>query len=76
MGPGEMTEIASIMASVLSATKPRTITSGRLAGQLSKARATSDAETVETARARVADLLAAFPLYPDLDLDYLKRSFA
>ena len=76
MGASEMAEIASIMASVLTATKPRTITKGRLAGQLSKARATTDAETVETARARVADLLSAFPLYPDLDLDYLKRSFA
>ena len=75
MGTSEMTEIASIMASVLSATTPRTITKGRLAGQLSKARATSDAETVETARARVHDLLSAYPLYPDLDLDYLKKLF-
>ena len=75
MGETEMAEIASIMASVLSATTPRPITRGRLAGQLSKARATSDAATVETARARVHDLLSAFPLYPDLDLDYLKRSF-
>ena len=75
MGPSEMTEIASIMASVLSATKPRPITRGRLAGQLSKARATSDAETIDSARARVCDLLSAYPLYPDLDLDYLKRSF-
>ena len=71
-----MTEIASIMASVLSATTPRPITRGRLAGQLSKARATTDTESVQTARARVSDLLSAYPLYPDLDLDYLKRSFA
>ena len=75
MGTGEMAEIASIMSSVLSATKPRAITRGRLAGQLSKARAITDAETIEAARARVADLLAAFPLYPELDLEYLKRSF-
>ncbi len=75
MGTTEMTEIASIMASVLSATKPRAITRGRLAGQLSKARATTDAETVDAARARVHDLLSSFPLYPDLDLDYLKKSF-
>ena len=75
MGATEMTEIASIMASVLSATTPRPITRGRLAGQLSKARATSDTETVEAARSRVRDLLSAYPLYPDLDLDYLKKSF-
>ena len=76
MGTGEMTEIASIMASVLSATTPHTITRGRLAGQLSKARATTDTESVQTARARVSDLLSTYPLYPDLDLDYLKRSFS
>ena len=75
MGTGEMTEIASIMASVLSATIPRTITRGRLAGQLSKARATTDTETTTTTRYRVAELLSTFPLYPDLDLDYLKKSF-
>ncbi len=75
MGTTEMVEIASIMASVLSATTPRTITKGRLAGQLSKARATTDSETIETARYRVAELLSVYPLYPDLDLDYLKRSF-
>ncbi len=76
MGTAEMTEIASIMASVLSGTKPRTIAKGRLAGQVSKARATTDSETIESARHRVAELLSAYPLYPDLDLDYLKRSFA
>ena len=75
MGTAEMAEVASIMASVLSATRPRAITRGRLAGQLSKARATSDTETIETARSRVAELLSTFPLYPDLDLNYLKRSF-
>ena len=75
MGAGEMIEIASIMASVLSATNPRTITRGRLAGQLSKARATTNTETIATARDRVAELLSTFPLYPDLDLNYLKKSF-
>ena len=75
MGATEMVEIASIMASVLSATTPRAIFRGRLAGQLSKARATTDTETTTTARYRVAELLSTFPLYPDLDLDYLKKSF-
>ena len=75
MGATEMVEIASIMASVLSATTPRAIFRGRLAGRLSKARATTDTETTTTARYRVAELLSTFPLYPDLDLDYLKKSF-
>ena len=40
---------------------------------MSKARATSDTETIATARDRVAELLSTFPLYPDLDLNYLKK---
>jgi glycine hydroxymethyltransferase len=75
MGTAEMGEIASIMTSVLSATKPRKITRGRQAGQLSNARYVADNETLATARGRVADLLEGFPLYPELDLGYLQRSF-
>lgn len=75
MGTPEMREIASVMASVLAATKPRTITKGRQAGQPSKARATTDAGVIAAARRRVADLLDGFPLYPELDLEYLQRSF-
>ena len=76
MGTPEMREIASVMASVLAATKPRTITKGRRAGQPSRARAVTNTGVIEAARRRVADLLDGFPLYPELDLEYLQRSFA
>lgn len=75
LGTDEMSEIASIMTSVLSATKPRKITKGNQAGQFSKARYVADSETLEAARGRVAELLSGFPLYPDLDLEYLQKSF-
>ena len=75
MGASEMAEIASIMASVLSATTPSVISKGKRAGQPSKARHVTDARVIAAARGRVSDLLAGFPLYPELDLQYLKRTF-
>ena len=36
----------------------------------------TDTGVIEAARRRVADLLDGFPLYPELDLEYLQRSFA
>lgn len=75
MGAGEMAEVASIMASVLSATTPSTIAKGRLAGRPSRARSVTDSGVIKTARDRVSELLAGFPLYPEIDLEYLKRSF-
>ncbi len=75
MGTEEMGEIASIITAVLSATEPRKIMKGKQAGQLSKARYLADSETIEAARGRVAEILSGFPLYPELDLDYLQKSF-
>ncbi len=75
MGAPEMKEIASIMNSVLEATKPREITKGKNAGSLSKARYLVDGAVLEDARSRVADLLSRFTLYPELDLEYLQKSF-
>lgn len=75
MGTGEMSEIASIMASVLSVTKPVEITKGKQRGQLSKARYANNTSTIELAQNRVKELLSNFPLYPELDLPYLQRWF-
>jgi glycine hydroxymethyltransferase len=59
MGPAEMREIASIMYGVLRATEPDPSSKARF--QL--------ADTVrDGARKRVADLLAAHPLYPQIKL--------
>jgi glycine hydroxymethyltransferase len=76
MGEEEMREIAYVFMRVLSHTEPSTITKGKSAGQFSKSRYSVDPEALEDARSRVADLLGRFPLYPELDLEYLQRSFA
>jgi len=57
MGADEMSEIASIMADVLKATKPE--------GE-SRAKYICDEGVIERAQGRVADLMSAFPLYPEL----------
>jgi len=75
MGPGEMAQIASIVKTVLSNTKPTKITKGRNAGTLSKARYRTDEAALHQAQTQVAGLLARFPVYPELDLEYLQRSF-
>ncbi len=75
MGDGEMREIASIAGLVLSNTRARKITRGKSAGSKSKARYRTDEAALNEARSRVADLLGRFPIYPELDLEYLQRSF-
>ena len=75
MGASEMEEIASIVKLLLASTQPATITKGKSAGAKSKARYRTDADALATARGRVSDLLGQFPLYPELDLEYLQRHF-
>lgn len=75
MGEGEMKQIASIMKSVLSGTHPTKIIKGKNSGSLSKARYNIDQEVVGKARSRVSHLLELFPLYPELDLEYLQKAF-
>lgn len=75
MGEAEMKEIASIIAMVMRNARPAVINKGPNAGQLSKSRAKAPKEVVEEAKKRVAALLKAHPLYPDLDLDFLKERY-
>ena len=75
MGNEEMREIASTVKLVLANTKPAKITKGKSAGSLSKARYRIDPHALDRARATVAGLLSRFTLYPELDLDYLQKSF-
>ena len=75
MGKEEMREIASISRLVLTSTHPTTITRGKSAGSLSRARYRTEGKALSEARSRVADLLGRFPVYPELDLEYLQRSF-
>ena len=57
-------------------TEATTITRGKNAGSRSKARFRTDADALQTARGRVADLLQKFPLYPELDLEFLQAHFS
>ncbi len=75
MGDSEMKEIASIIKLLLSNAKPAVIKSGKNAGKKSKAKYEIDPEVVKTARSLVKALLDEYPLYPELDLDYMKEKF-
>ncbi|MDD4010844.1 MAG: glycine hydroxymethyltransferase [Sphaerochaetaceae bacterium] len=76
MGVEQMKEIASIIVKVLKATRPLVLTKGENAGQKSKSKYKTDEQVADQARKEVVQLLDRFPLYAELDLDFLKRFFA
>ncbi|MEO8624265.1 MAG: glycine hydroxymethyltransferase, partial [bacterium] len=69
MRASEMQEIAGIIATVLASTKPTQAKDG-----VSKAKYTIEPAAKAEALARVSTLLSQFPVYPELDLDYLTAS--
>jgi len=71
MGPTEMRELASIMRLVLGGAKPAKAKSGGP----SRAKAFVEEDVRVEARARVAALMARYPVYPELDLEFLKEAF-
>jgi glycine hydroxymethyltransferase len=75
MGVDEMKEIASIIKLVLSNTKPETIAAGENAGKPSKAKYAVDGKAGDEARSRVKTLLGKYPVYPQLDLELLRKGF-
>jgi glycine hydroxymethyltransferase len=75
MGPAEMQEIAGIISFVLKNTKAGLIASGPNAGQPSKRLHDLDPAACTDARERVINLLAQFPVYPELDLAFLTEHF-
>ena len=76
MGPDQMKEIANVFKTILSNTRATKITKGKSAGQMSKARFKIEDSALADAQAQVADLLGRYPLYPELDLDYIQKAFA
>ncbi len=62
MTPADMEEVADIIATVLKATSPQVDENG----QDSKAKYNIDADVVESCRKRCAELLANYPLYPEV----------
>lgn len=75
MGEKEMKEISAIIALVLRNAHPVKLTKGEKAGQLSKNKAKAPDEIMKEAKDRVQKLLTAYPLYPELDLDFLETEF-
>jgi glycine hydroxymethyltransferase len=76
MGADEMKEIASVFKLILSNTRQTKITKGKSAGEMSKARFKIDDTALAGARDRITCLLDRYALYPELDLEYLQKSFA
>ena len=76
MGEPEMKEIAAVFKLVLANTTPAINTEGEQAGKPNKAKFVLKAEAEKEAQARVKALLDRYPVYPQLDLDLLKRFFA
>jgi glycine hydroxymethyltransferase len=64
MGPAELDETADIVATVLRSTAPAPAT----ATGTSKAKYVLDAKVAQASRARCADLLSRYPLYPQIKL--------
>lgn len=75
MGEPEMKEIAAILKLVLAGTKPETISSGENAGKPSRAKYILDEKAKNEAQKRVKALLDRFPVYPELDLEFLTQHF-
>ena len=75
MGEAEMKEIAGILKVVLANTQAAKVTRGANKGSMSQARYVIDPNALEGVRTRVAELLDRYPLYPELDLEFLKNAF-
>jgi glycine hydroxymethyltransferase len=71
MGTEEMKEIAAIINLVLTGTKPGLTKDGKPA----KGKIDLDPAVQAEAKKRVEALLSKFVLYPELDLDFLKKEF-
>jgi glycine hydroxymethyltransferase len=74
MGTGEMTEIADIITSVLGKVTPVSTTKADGSAVVSKARFDLPASVADGARQRATDLLRRHPLYPQIDLDFVRPS--
>lgn len=73
MGKNEMKEIAAIIKFVLANTKPEP---DAKTGKPGKAKYSIAPQVIAEANRRICDLLSRFPLYKEIDLDFLKKHFA
>ena len=75
MGVDEMKEIASIIAYIINNTKSAIINKGNNEGKKSKSKFDISEEVVLNAKKRVKALVDKYPVYPELDLDFLKDHY-
>ena len=75
MGPEEMKEIAAVFQRLYTHTRPADVTSGPQAGSKSRARYEIEPKALQEAQERLGALLRRFPVYPNLDLEYLEEHF-
>jgi glycine hydroxymethyltransferase len=75
MGAAEMKEIAAVLKVVLSNTKPGVIEKGKNKGKPSRSKFLVEDASLQEAQARINSLLERFPVYPELDLNFLTQSF-
>jgi glycine hydroxymethyltransferase len=75
MGPAEMKEIAHIIKLVLKSTTPAIVKTGKDAGKPSQSKIEIGHEQLKEARRLVADLLGRFPVYPAINVEYLRTIF-
>jgi glycine hydroxymethyltransferase len=73
MGTPEMEELGAIIALILKNAEPAH--DAKTPGHTSKVHCVIDAKARDQAVARVETLMRRFPVYPELDLDLLKRCF-
>jgi glycine hydroxymethyltransferase len=72
MGKKEMKEVAAIIKFVLVNTKPEP---DAKTGKPGKAKYRVAPQVITEANRRICDLLSRFPLYKEIDLDFLKKHF-
>ena len=75
MGEPEMRAIARILKLVIANISAAPILSGPNAGKPSKIKYEIAPGVLEEARAQIQDLLRRFPVYPEIDLEFLQEHF-
>ena len=73
MGVDEMKKIGDVLSDILKNMSPAKITKGNNAGKLSKANYVLDNEVLNKSRGKVKSLLDKYPVYPGVNVDFLKN---
>jgi glycine hydroxymethyltransferase len=75
MGRDEMRGIARLLKDVLSNITPITLTTGKRKGEESRSKFNIPRSVQERINQEVGELLDSYPVYPELDLEFLEKEF-